>query len=395
MPWRRMEPMDQRIRLVADWKESEYCITDLARKYGVSRKTTHKWILRYQEEGIDGLKEKSRAPKEQPNRTKENLISALIEEKYRHPKWGPKKVIAFLKRKRPKEAWPVASTAGEWLKRAGLTRKRKLRRRVSPYSEPFEKCDFPNDIWSADYKGQFKTRDRKLCYPLTISDNASRYLLACKALEGPRHKETKETFERVFKEYGLPMAIRIDNGTPFAGRNVGGLSRLSVWWIKLGIIPERIDKGKPQQNGRHERMHRTLKEEAVTPSAMNLKEQQEKFDWFRIGYNEDRPHEALGQKPPISVYGRSRREYIENSRMPEYDLDFSVRCVRRRGQIKFKGNLYFLTHVLGGERVGLKETAEDKWQINFSFQPIGSLDLRKGKIEPIKNSRKVLPMSPV
>lgn len=384
MPWRKTQPMDQKIRLIADWKELEYHITDLAKLYEVSRKTVHKWVRRYEEEGIDGLKEKSRAPINSPNKTKESIIKALIEEKCNHRNWGPKKITAFLRRRYPKEYWPAASTTGEWLKKAGLTGKRKKRSNVPSYSEPFSKCNLSNDVWSADYKGQFRTKDRRLCYPLTISDNHARYLLECKALEGPRYRETKLVFETVFKQYGLPSAIRIDNGTPFAGRNVTGLSRLSMWWIKLGIIPERIDKGAPEQNGRHERMHRTLKEETVNPPAINLKYQQEKFDWFRVEYNEDRPHEALGQEPPISVYKRSEREYTEKPFIPEYDLDFYVRCVKRGGEIKFKGNLYFLTEVLGGERVGLKEIDEDKWQINFGFQPIGTLNLRKKRIEPIE-----------
>jgi len=395
MPWRKEEPMDQKVRLISDWNESEYYITDLALKYGLSRKTIYKWITRYQEEGVSGLKERSRAPKEHPNKTKDDIIEVLIDEKCGHPNWGPKKIIAFLKRRQPEKDWPAESTAGEWLKRAGLTAKRKLRRKVPPYSEPFSKCTRPNDIWSADYKGYFKTRDRKLCYPLTISDNKSRYLLACKALAGPRYNETRDVFERVFKEYGIPHAMRVDNGTPFAGRSIGGLSKLSMWWIKLGITPERIDKGEPQQNGRHERMHRTLKEEAVNPSGIDIKDQQEKFDWFITEYNQDRPHEALGQKPPVSVYERSTREYSEKPFVAEYDAEFTVRSVKCGGQIKFRGDFYFLTELLAGERVGLKEIGADRWQINFSFHPIGILNIRKGKIEPIKKTWKVLPMYPV
>jgi len=386
MPWKESAPMDQKVRLIADWREYEYRITDLAKEYEISRKTVHKWIGRYREQGIDGLKERSRAPKRCPNQTKENIVQALLDEKSKHAKWGPKKIIAFLKRRHPEEGWPAPSTAGEWFKKAGLSRKAKRRLRVPSYTEPFARCKHPNDIWSADYKGQFRMRNGRYCYPLTISDNSTRYLLACEALEGPRYKETKESFKALFKEYGLPLAMRTDNGTPFAGRSIGGLSRLSVWWIKLGIIPERIDKGEPQQNGRHERMHRTLKEEATKPAAMDLKAQQEKFDWFRIEYNEDRPHEALGQKPPASIYERSKHDYTEIPFVPEYDLDFSIRSVRHAGEIKFKGDLYYTSELLAGERIGLKKMDEDRWQINFSFHPIGVLNLRNRRVEPLKSS---------
>ncbi len=389
MPWKEIAPMDQRVKLIVDWKQSEGHITELSKKYEISRKTVYKWIGRYEKEGIDGLKEKSRAPKVSPNQTKDHIVERLIDEKCRHMNWGPKKIVAVLERKYPYERWPAPSTAGEWFKKLGLSRKKKKRMIVPPYSKPFEECNLPNDVWSADYKGQFRMRNRQYCYPLTISDNNSRYLLSCEALEGPRYKETRTVFEETFKKHGLPLAIRTDDGIPFAGRNITGLSRLSIWWIKLGIIPERIDKGEPQQNGRHERMHRTLKEEVTTPPAIDLKAQQEKLDLFQIEYNEDRPHEALGQKTPASIYKRSKENYTDRPFIPEYDMDFCVRSVKRGGEIKFKGNLYFLSELLGREQVGLKEITEDKWQINFSFQPIGIINLRRKRIEPIKNTLNV------
>ena len=384
MPWKEIRPMDQKVKLIADWRLAEYSIVDLSKKYAVSRRAVYKWINRYEEEGIDGLKERSRAPIYHPNTTDEHILKALIEEKLQHRRWGPKKIVAILNHRHPGIKWPAASTAGEWLKKKGLVKQRKHRRNIPSYKEPFSECLSPNDTWSVDYKGQFRMQDRMYCYPLTISDNVSRYLLTCRGLKGTRYRETKLVFEDTFKKYGLPFSIRTDNGIPFAGTNVGGLSRLSVWWIKLGIKPERIEKGKPQQNGRHERMHRTLKEETVEPKATNLKEQQKRFDWFCIEYNEDRPHEALGQQTPASVYKRSNREYSEKEFIPEYDSDV-VRSVKHSGLIKFKGTLYFLTEVLGGEWISLKQIAEDRWQINFSFQPIGILNLQKKRIEPIKN----------
>lgn len=219
-----------------------------------------------------------------------------------------------------------------------------------------------------------------MCYPLTISDNYSRYLFRCQGLAGPRYEPTRTVFEAVFNEYGLPDAIRVDNGTPFAGKCLGGLSRLSVWWIQLGIIPERIKKGCPQQNGRHERMHRTLKEETLDTVALNMKEQQERFDLFRIDYNNYRPHEALKQETPSSHYKKSTRLYVEKPVMPDYDFDYTVRYVRHNGEIKFKGNKYYLTELLTGQPVGLKEINEAQWEIYYSFQPIGILDLRKSEI---------------
>lgn len=390
MPWKETEPMDQRIKLIADWKQSGNYITDLSKKYEVSRKTVYKWTRRYQEEGLDGLKERSRAPRISPNQTKDHIVEILIDEKCIHKSWGPKKIIAFLQRKYPYQRWPAPSTAGEWFKKAGLSVKRKRRIIVPQYTSPFAQCKAPNDVWSADYKGHFKMKNREYCYPLTISDNNTRYLLACEALEGPRYRQTKRVFEATFKKQGLPLAIRTDNGIPFAGKSISGLSRLSVWWIKLGITPERIDKGEPQQNGRHERMHRTLKEEeAVKIPALDLKAQQRKFDFFQTQYNEDRPHEALGQRVPASMYKRSKREYNGKFFHPEYDLDLHVRSVKRSGEIKFKSNLYFTSTLLRRERVGLKEIAEDKWQINFYSHPIGIINLRRKRVEPINNIIKV------
>jgi putative transposase len=219
-----------------------------------------------------------------------------------------------------------------------------------------------------------------VCYPLTISDNYSRYLLQCYGLAGPRYQETKSVFKKVFKEYGLPDAIRSDNGIPFSGKGIGGLSRLSIWWIQLGIIPERIDKGCPQQNGRHERMHRTLKAETLCPASYNIKEQQKRFDLFRLDYNNHRPHESLGQDVPNNKYERSNRPYVEKPDVPEYGIDYTVRRVRMNGDIRFKGHMYYLSPILYGQPIGLKEVDYDQWLIYYSFKLLGTLDLRKNKV---------------
>ncbi len=380
MPWKIIEIMDQKIQLIADWQSQYYNITDLSNKYGVSRPIIYKWINRYNELGVDGLKEQSRAPLYSPNQTKDDIVQLIIAEKLKNRKRGPKKIYKQLKIQYPRIDWPAPSTIGEWLKKHGLVEDRKKRLRVPPYTEPFQECQSPNSVWSADYKGQFFTLDGKLCYPLTVSDNYSRYLLRCKGLFGPRYQETRDVFESAFKEYGLPDAIRVDNGTPFASRGIAGLSRLSIWWIQLGVIPERIDKGCPQQNGRHERMHRTLKAEAVDSKALNIKEQQKRFDWFCLDYNNYRPHEALNQEPPAKYYKKSNRIYVEKPVLPDYDKGFIVRRVCSGGDIKLYGHRHYLTELLFGQDVGLKETADGQLTIYYSFHPIGTLDLKKNKV---------------
>lgn len=393
MPWKDTKPMDERVRLISDWLEGGLSVTELSGIYGVSRKSVYKWIGRYDENGVDGLKELCRAPGSHPNKTDEEVISRLIREKLKRMKWGPKKLLALLKANEPDRKWPSVATVEKWLKRNGLVRKRKRRRSVPPYSEPFISCDDINKVWSADYKGQFRTGDGQWCYPLTVSDNMSRYLLSCKGLYSPCYGDTRKWLEWTFREYGLPEAIRTDNGTPFAGRGVTALSRLSIWFIKLGIRPERIRAGKPQENGRHERMHRTLKDETAKPPGCNMNSQQTRFDRFKEEYNDIRPHESLGQRPPASVYESSPRRYPEKPRPVEYDDRVEVRSVRHSGEIKFKGRLHYLTELLYGENVGLIEINDASYEIRFGLHPIGVLDLKRGKVKPKIIRHKVLPMS--
>lgn len=328
MPWKEINVMDERLRMVSDWLGDEYSVTELSIIYGVSRKTIYKWIARYDECGVDGLSELGCAPHTHPNQTDEAVIECLIKAKQEHMNWGPKKLLAILRRREPDINWPSLSTVEKWLKRYGFVKKRVYRRHTPPYSEPFLDCDLPNNVWSADYKGQFRTGDDRWCYPLTISDNMSRYLLTCRGLLSPCYMDTQQGFEWAFREYGLPWAIRSDNGTPFAGSGRTGLSRLSIWWIKLGIRPERIELGKPQQNGRHERMHRTLKADTAKPPASSLYAQQMRFDEFMREYNQERPHEALGQRPPVDLYEASGRRYPQKIREPQYDEGVEVRRVK-------------------------------------------------------------------
>ena len=263
MPWKIIDTMDQKIQLIADWQTQCFSITDLSQKYGISRPIVYKLIERYEQLGIEGLKEQSRAPKHCPHRTPKEILNLIIQEKLKNRNRGPRKICAQLKRQHPELDIPAISTASYWLKKEGLVEKRKKRLHVPPYTQPFYKCQASNDVWSIDYKGQFYMKNGHVCYPLTISDNFSRFLLGCKALAGPRYDPTRCYLESIFREYGLPDAIRSDNGTPFASKCIGGLSRLSIWFIQQGIIPERIEKGCPQENGRHERMHRTLKKDVL------------------------------------------------------------------------------------------------------------------------------------
>jgi len=379
MPWKVINQMDLKILLINERYDKHFSITDLSQKYGISRMTVYKWLKRYKQFGIDGLKEQSRAPNNCPRRTPKKILNLLIEEKLKNIKRGPRKIRAQLKRLYPNLHIPAASTVSYWLKKEGLVKNRKIRRRVPPYTRPFSKTLKPNDVWSIDYKGQFFMQNNRVCYPLTITDNYSRFILGSKALEGPRYIPTRKYIEAVFNEYGLPKAIRSDNGTPFAGRCAGGLSRLAVWWILLGIVPERIQKGCPQENGRHERMHRSLKNEVLDIPASNLREQQRVFDLHRNDFNLYRPHESLGDQVPADYYKKSDRPYTEHPPLPEYGQDCIVRRVRHKGKFSFKGRFFFVSELLAGYPVGLKEIADGFWQLQFSFYILGCINLRKNK----------------
>lgn len=382
MPWKELCAMDLRNEMINHWLSNEYSITELSASYDVSRKTIYKWIERYQNFGMAGLEELYRAPYRHPNATPEETVNAILTMKKRRMKWGPRKIIARLRSDYPDMKWPAGSTANEILKRYGFVKSRQYRHHTPPYTEPFLGCDQPNRVWSADYKGHFRMGDGRLCYPLTISDNSSRYLLGCWGLTRPTLEQTQPGFEWVFRHNGLPDAIRTDNGVPFASIGLGGLSRLSVWFIKLGVRPERIEPGCPEQNGRHERMHRTLKEATASPPKRNMREQQKAFNRFTAEYNNERPHEALGQKPPASIYRQSPRPFPAKLPEVEYDTNTTVRYVHNRGQIKWEGNLIFLSETLIGEYVALKQVDNYLWEVAYSFLPLGILDERIMRIKP-------------
>jgi len=402
MPWKETCPMDQKTQLIGDFLKNDFTITELHENYNVSRKTIYKWIVRYKEDGLAGLDDKPRAPITHPNATPPEIVNRIIDTRLKHHTWGPKKIISWLKEHYQKLHWPVPSTAGSILKKEGLVKGRYRKRHTPPYTEPFRECGRPNDVWSIDYKGQFRMLDGKYCYPLTLTDNFSRYLLLCQGLLHPNFAGTKPWLERAFQEYGLPLAIRSDNGTPFASVGVGGISPLSVWLIKLWIRPERIEPAHPEQNGRHERMHLTLKEEATRPPKSNLKEQQQAFDLFKKEFNTERPHEALEQKVPASIYIPSGRVFPKKVPEVEYESFMTVRQVRSNGCIKWKGEFVYVSEALAGEPVGLKQIDEDEWEMRFSFHKLGILDERIGKVRKSKSKHekcnlcarsKVLPMS--
>jgi transposase InsO family protein len=383
MPWKELRAMDQKTQMIKLWRSDRYTITDLSILHDVSRKTIYKWIRRYQAEGTPGLEDRSRAPLHHQNATSEEILIIAI--KKRHPQWGPKKIIASLKGHYGEIGYPAISTVSEILKRKGLVTPRVRRHRTGPYTAPFTECKNPNDVWSADFKGQFRMGNGKLCYPLTITDNYSRFLLCCTVLNHPSYKETRPCLEMVFKEFGLPEAIRTDNGSPFASIGLGSLSKLSVWFMRLGIRPERIAPGHPEQNGRHERMHRTLKATTANPPKRNRTIQQKAFDAFIHEYNYERPHEALGQTPPSTAYRKSHWHYP--GRLPKtiYGPDALVRKVNRNGEIKWKGKAIYISKSLIGEHIALKHKEEHLWQIRFMQYPPGIVNVI---------TRKVLPMCP-
>lgn len=384
--------MDQKMQLIGDYLKLSYTITQLSEIYGVSRNTIYKWINRYKQGGNEALTARTAAPLRHPNATSLDIAREIVSFKLKYKHWGPRKVIHRLKERYPDKPWPANSTAANILKQAGLVKARKRRWKTPPYTQPFQECVGPNLVWSADYKGQFKTGDSQLCYPLTVTDNYSRYLLGCQALKHPNFIESKPVFEAIFKKYGLPAAIRTDNGTPFASTGLGGLSALSVWFIKLGVKLERIKAGHPQENGRHERMHRTLKAATAKPPKANHREQQKAFNVFMPEFNNERPHEALGMRTPAACYKPSLRSYPEKLPKITYPGNHVVRQVRSNGEIKWKGEKVYISQALAKEPIGLKQKGEHLWEIYFSTYMLGTLDELDMRITP---GEKVLTMSPV
>lgn len=380
MPWRETCAMDQRLRFVSACLEGRESVSSLCRQYGISRKSGHKWLSRYRAEGVAGLAARSRAPHCSGRGLEAEVIEMVLSVRYRYPSWGPRKVKAFLEDRHPEQSWPAASTIGGLFDRTGLTRPRKRRRRVPPQSAPLAACRAPNDVWCADFKGWFVTGDGTHVEPFTVSDGYSRFLIRCEAVARTDAAHVWPVLEAAFREYGLPRALRSDNGAPFASRAAGGLSRFAVKLIKAGVLPERIEPGKPQQNGRHERFHLTLKQDTAAPPARSLAEQIGRFEQFRQIYNTERPHEALKQVPPARVYIPSPRQFDGSLRSPDYAGEAQVRRVRTNGEIKWQGDLIFLSEALIGEPVGLFAAAENTWLVKYGPIVLGTIKGREGFI---------------
>lgn len=357
----------------------------LCERFGISRKTGYKWMQRFLDGGLPNLVDRSRAPHTAPHAVAAELVERIVEMRKRYPYFGPKKLRTRLMALAPDVAWPATSTIGDILRRNGLVEQRRRRPRTPLATQPLASCTAPNIVWSADFKGQFRVADR-YCYPLTISDNFSRYLLRCDGMEEPRFEKVQNTFVSAFREHGMPLRIRTDNGSPFASSAPGGLSRLSVWWVKLGITPERIAPGSPQQNGRHERMHRTLKLQTTKPAKSSAAAQQVAFDRFRKHYNDERPHEALGQVTPSSVYQQSTRKYPDETPDPEYPSGFEIRRASKEGVLSVQCASVVLSKVLAHEAVGLEPVDDGKWQLWFGPIYLGSMtEEAKGRVHFIKN----------
>ncbi len=377
MPWKETCPLLERMKFVLEWRKGEESRRELCRRYGISPTTGYKWASRFDPTDPSTLRDRSRAPRNSPHATPADVEEQILAARRQHPRWGPQKLRDWLERKDPVTRWPAPSTIGELLRRNGLVAPRRRRRGVPPSPMPWEPPVQPNAVWTADYKGHFRTGDGQYCYPLTVLDSHSRYLLRCQALASTRFDEARPVFEAAFREYGLPQAIRTDNGVPFAARSLSGLSRLAVWWVRLGIQPERIQPGHPEQNGRHERMHRTLKAETALPPKRHRGAQQKAFHHFRREYNEERPHEALGQRCPADVYQASPRPYPARLPELEYPGHFFTRTVGGNGQISFRRHLINIGVPLGGELLGLEEIHDGCWVIHFSWLAIGVLDERQ------------------
>jgi putative transposase len=389
MPWTETCAMEERVKFVMEWLEGTWSKAELCRFYGISRPTGDKWLTRYAEIGVEGLRDRSRAPQHHPNGVSEATESAIVTLRRARMHWGPKKLRVVLARETPGREWPAVSTIGEILKRHSLAVPRKHRRRTPPSTQPFAAIDKSNALWCVDHKGWFRTGDGRVCEPLTMTDAWSRYLLRDQAVKDKRVETTHGVMEAAFREYGLPWAILSDNGSPFASRGVAGLSRLSVWWVKLGIAVERIEAGHPEQNGRHERMHKTLKQETASPPAATARKQQESLDRFRWEYNEERPHEALGQRTPASVYTPSPRAYPSRLGPAEYPGGGEVRTVQKHGEFTWKRTAVFLGEALYGERVGLEPLDERYWTVRFVTMKLGVFDTHLGRMLSVKEAGRV------
>lgn len=377
MPWKESVTMDERLRFVHDALSDRFTMSELCARYGISRRIGYKWLARYEVDGRRGLADRSRAPRCCPHKLGDAMVELLIRAREAHPYWGARKLLVVLARQHPRiSEWPAPSTVADLLARRGLVQKRRRRRASTHPGVVRPTTAAPNDLWTADFKGQFRTGDGAYCFPLTIADQHTRFLLGCRGVLSTQTVTAKPIFERTFREYGLPLAIRTDNGVPFATQAIHGLSYLNVWWMRLGIVHQRSRPGCPQDNGAHERMHRTLKRQAIKPVRGSCTAQQRNFDAFRREYNTERPHERLNQQTPASQYVNSTREYPERLPSLEYPAHFLVKKITTGGTFRFQHKLLYLANAMVDQRIGLEETDDGIWAIHFNTVLLATFDER-------------------
>lgn len=380
MPWKVTCPMDQRFDFIIEHRSAKMSISALCRLYGISRETGHKWIRRFSpRRGEASLRDQSRRPLHSPAAASAYVVEKIVSRRKQYPTWGARKLLWLLQQQFPKVIWPAASTVQDILKRNGLVRPRKQRPRIPPRTRPFSHCREPNDVWCVDFKGHFRTSDGTLVYPLTVTDAASRFLFACTPFRAPESAPTRKVFEQLFRKYGLPKAIRSDNGEPFVSSLApAGLSKLSAWWVKLGIAIERTDPASPEQNGRHERMHLTLKIETALPPQATFRKQAIALERFRHVFNHQRPHEGIGMKTPASVYVPSSRRLPEPLPQLQYPFADLLR-VDPAGSVRWANRKYFISSALARELLGLYILDNRYAELRFASVLLGLLDLEEPK----------------
>ncbi len=383
MPWHETDAVNERLKFVAAAQRGHSTMTELCARFGISRKTGYKLLDRYRSDGAGALSDRSRAPRTHPNQTAPELEGAILRVRKAQPTWGSKKILAVLSRDWAGESLPARSTVDSILKRAGVVATRRSRRRRHEHAAPIVNASVPNDVWSIDYKGWFRVGDGTRCDPLTLNDVCTRMSIECRAMVAPKLEDVRLRLEEVFFEYGLPRNMLSDNGPPFGSRGLGGLSRLGVWLLRLGVQPVLIQPGRPDQNGRHERFHETLKAETASPPKGSIRSQQAAFTRFCRHYNEERPHEALDMRTPAELYEPSDREMPAGLPEHEYPQADEVRRVRRDGTIKWAGHFVFVGEAFAGETVGLIQGTDDAWQVDLGPMTLGVLHDRTRTVLPV------------
>lgn len=384
MPWKETCAMDEKKAFLAAYLEGDMKMTALCQEFGISRPTGYAMIERYQQDPESYHRESSRAPHHHPNEASRRLVQLIMKQRRKQPAWGPVTIRSVLERMYPDEIWPAASTIGAILKREGaIPAAPKRRLGAIPRSTALTEPAAVNEVWGIDYKGQFRTGDRKYCYPLTLTDRYSRFVLGCVGRRTVAEEYARPAMQKLFEAYGLPKVIRSDNGPPFATNGLAGLSRLSAWWLRLGIVAERIKPGHPEENGSHERMHGVMKAELLKTVQWDMASQQRAFNTWRKVYNEERPHHALGMRRPAELYQPSPRRMPDRDPEVSYSPQHEVRMIRQNGSIKWNSELLFISQSLVHQPVGLLQVDEGRWHVFYMGLKLGMLDERLKKVVPL------------